>query len=109
MYAGATRGRGTARGQGRELGRSGLRHVLDDEPLVDRDGERDLRALGRPDQPAANGGLVPFEVCRWIRRDLQRLVDREEVPRRGRGLDHLADAYLDAGDIDPLSVDEQMS
>ena len=77
--------------------RRGLRVELDDEPLLDRDRERDFAALGVPGERALELVLVHVHVGRRVGRELEGLPHVDEGLRLVGDLDRLPGPDLGAG------------
>src|SRR4029453_8132707 len=88
-------------------GRSGV--ILDDQSLLDGNGERDLVAFGQAGERALHLVLVPVQVHGGLGRDLERFTDRDEVAALLADLDRLTRLHVRTGNVDPPSVHEHVA
>src|SRR5687768_4263482 len=82
-----------------ETRRAALGVELDDEPFLERDGQRDLVALGMAREHALDLVGVAIQVSGWVPGDLDGLTDGDEVAALLGQADLLAGLQLRAGDV----------
>src|SRR3954470_2582967 len=82
-----------------------LRVELDDQPLVDLDGQRHLGTLRKVRHRTGELAGVPVQVRRRVGRQVQRFAHVHEVLRLVGELDRLAGLDLRARDVDAATLD----